>query len=189
MVDGQQAAGIDTWRFETNSDAFVEPDSLRETRVRFTPEWSWLISAEPPDHHLPTGNQAAGRIGLDEARRRHPFSTRIVKVNELDCGAFVGTVAKTIGQFPKKRSRRHPDPITVETHSDRYELSPPWASGSGCIDQAGTIQRTRRWGYQGSWLAGIWSVTTTKPLPLAVVLLHWHLLLGDSSSRGGNELG
>ena len=103
---------------------------------------------------------------------RTPIGDRIVTVLENN-----RPVAHTDGPLPPRSKDRT---CTVVAMGTRFTLSPTWKARSGTIDEQATLRRD-------SSLRSQWSVTAHEPVPLSVVLLHWHLLLGDwkpESSRG-----
>lgn len=96
---------------------------------------------------------------------------RTVKVDEPS-----RTVAETVNPFTRHQPWQVESVIEVEAEGEIYSLS------HGDIGDSGTIKQV---GKRVEWL-----IEARKPLPLSVVLLYWHLVMGDwwraeSYSSGG----
>ena len=165
-VDGQPAGGV-TSRMERNV-GFAGAAKLRMTEVDFVDGSRWTIRAEEPG---PKGEKTT--ILGNVKQMPHSIHNRVIAVHE-------GTrrIAETRGSVPHKK--RGPGVVaTVEEAS--YELVPARQALHGTVGETCTIDRAPA----AVW----WQLRTTEPLPLSVVLLHWHLLIGDwrpsSNAFGG----
>ena len=173
-VDGADTARI--VRFWVSSKPFHRVGGLRVTKLEFDDGEGWQI------HCLPRG-PIRGKTTLGgKEREAHPIAERIVKVEQDG-----RTVAETVGPFPNRLSplSKKTASIHVDFEGETYALSLGTSKGFHPTIQPtgeGVPQPVGR----SEWLVfdkeQELSVDARLPVPLAVVLLQWHLLMGDWSS-------
>lgn len=158
MVDGLYGGSLVSI-MESDYVGFPEEVYLAATRVNFSDGTEWSIRAE---HNAePMGAR----------------TTRFGKVKQVPHGIHARVVVVSHGQHRLAwtdgilhRGRRGSSRVVAEGTS--YELSPTRRANKGKITGSGVMRRS-----DPPW--GSWSFTATAALPLSVVLLHWHLLIGD----------
>lgn len=163
-VDGDETAVITTKFDKELARPFLNIERLRVTKVDFDGGERWRIDAVPRKERWRTtifGNK------VGEAFRQE----RIVRVTD-DTSPWV--VAETVGVIEDRGgfAQQNPSSVDVECEGDTYSLSPVYGAWSGSVGDSATIQRT-------GFTRSRWSIEARRPLPLAVVLLHWHVLMGD----------
>jgi hypothetical protein len=105
----------------------------------------------------------------------HPIGSRVITVSEKG-----QPIANSDGPIPfsKKES------CFAVADGKPFTLSPPRKARQGTIDKQATLRR------HGFSPYSEWSLIASSPVPLSIVLLYWHVLLGDwtapyESSGGG----
>jgi hypothetical protein len=180
IVEGQESARIRTTfqRTDRNDVAFREAVALRQTRVVFANRPPWLIRAVEPG---PRGGKTT--IFGNTKEMLHPIISRVITVFEND--QPIASSDGPIPTMPLKGSGKGSCLAVAVGHRGRmfpwspkhYTLSPPWRADRGTIDKQATLQSS------GFWNTA-WSVKAREPVPLSVVLLYWHVLLGDWQDPG-----
>ena len=107
----------------------------------------------------------------------HPIADRVIRVLEED-----RLIVSSVGPIPRRVLfslegsnlvvagwRRS---YVVVAGGRRFTLSPSFRARRGTIDDRGHLSR-------GLLPSSSWSFTSREPVPLWVVLLHWHVLRGD----------
>jgi len=94
----------------------------------------------------------------------HPIADRVIRVLEED-----RLIASSVGPIPRRVLFSLEGSNLVVAGGRRFTLSPSFRARRGTIDDRGHLSR------------GLlpWSFTSREPVPLWVVLLHWHVLSGD----------
>jgi hypothetical protein len=166
IFEGQEAAQIttslqpaETWRGPSSSKPgfmqsgwTIRDGSVRETRVFFANSPAWVIRTVKGAR---TRERQTSGEGIN----------RVITVLEDD-----QQIASSDGQILPTKSRLSSKGSFVAVAAGRrFTLSLPWKARQGTINEQGTLRRDGR----------IWSLSAREPVPLSVVLLYWHVLLGD----------
>lgn len=165
-VDGTSAGQLTTERV----GQFGTRKGFRETQVSFLDGSVWTISAEEPSGPRPTRRTLSGGIKDTD----HPVESRVIVVRDSQ-----NRIAHTDGDLPKNKR----DEGKIEAGGVGYAILP--ARGYA---RRGRCGATGELSVAEGWMSPDWVFTTSEPLPLSVVLLHWHILMDDrpeSSSPGG----
>ena len=175
IVEGQESARIRTSfrRTDRNDVAFREAVALRQTRVVFANSPPWLIRAVEPG---PRGGKTM--IFGNTREMLHPIISRVITVFEND--QPIASSDGPIPTMPLKGSGK--GSCVAVAVGKRFTLSPPWRADRGTIDKQATLLSYGFWDTT-------WSVKAREPVPLSVVLLYWHVLLGDWQDPGQDGAG
>lgn len=173
IFEGQEAAQIttslqpaETWRGRSSSKpgfmqsgSTIRAGSVRETRVFFANSPAWVIRTV----------EGVGTRERQKTRYGTSFTSgeginRVITVLEDD-----QQIASSDGPIPTKSLLSSKGSFVAVAAGRRFTLSLRWKARQGTINEQGTLRRDGR----------IWSLSAREPVPLSVVLLYWHVLLGD----------
>ncbi len=173
-VDGREKARVAT---AVKDDRLKVDDysgfMLRTTDVIFFDETDveWRITSDlPAPEPLEAGHQAE-LYRLEKRKitvQEHP-------IGKARPGSPMGLIAETRGTIDRPRLGLGRRSISVYTGGREFSLTPARKARRGEIASFAVIKRKSLLRTRTSR----WTVETTKPLPIAAVLVHWHLLLGD----------
>ncbi|MGI9585866.1 MAG: hypothetical protein ACR2N7_09790 [Acidimicrobiia bacterium] len=142
--------GFDWASIETEMRRTGRGYKHRSTIVDFD-DFSWWITQPVPDHH------------------HNPDQDRWSSVSVRDTYTD-DEVACTIGSLPSRRPRRQS--CEAQSRGQLFKLQPAWpVRTTATINDHATIRRT-------GLKRPSFSFTSETPVPLSIVLLHVHLLLG-----------
>ena len=166
LIDGQETAHITTTLEEPHRRGafFIGAPELRSTEVVFADNRFWGIEAVEPRPR----NTKTTILG-NTKDVFHPIGSRVITVSE-----HRQPIANSDGPIPTSKKKS----CVVVADGKRLTLSPPRKAKKGAIDKQAPIRRDGLSPYSA------WSLTASSPVPLSVVLLYWHVLLGDWSAGG-----
>jgi len=176
IVDGEPAGRVVT-KMKDDHVGFKEASHLRMTRVLLSDGTLWSIGAEGPGPK----EEKETRFGRVK-QLPHRIHRRVLVIS--DGQRRLAWTEGDVHLRKKGSSRVVAEGTTYELATTRrMDLSTAHAAKEGTIGSSGVLRRS------GPPWARAWTINTTEKLPLPVVLLHWHLLLGDwkmdSGSSGG----
>ena len=187
-ADGTESARITT---EHVDDTLRESPSrgvmLRRTEVDFYDGGSrWIISAVVPEPEQVAGQVRGKRWIAEQTLGLRVANRRLVVLEYPDEVGGHGhrpvKVAETSGRFADKGKGRN-NAVSVAIGGLRYKLSPAAEKRRGRVGDDTAIRRASLVPH-GLWHSP-WVVNAESPVPLAAVLVHWHLLMGDVIHLGG----
>jgi hypothetical protein len=173
IVDGDRAGRVVT-KMKSDHVGFGETASLRATWVLFSDGTRWDIEAEGPG---PKEEKTTGFGRLKEIP--HRIDRRVLAISDGQRRLAWTQGAVRLGRKATFSSLEGTARVGAEgttyelVTARRMDLSTAHAAKEGTIGNSGVLRRS------GPPWARAWTISTTEKLPLSVVLLHWHLLLGD----------
>lgn len=181
-VDGHRIARVTTgYEFEPAS-GFRNAASFRVTSVVFLDRdgLRWHISAEepgPPRVKTKRSGKEKELLFSAHERRLYVREEPMPRLMRADSNVENKRLAETVGDLQQWRASSE---ATVVASGTSFSLRPVRVGARrGAIGDLALIARD-----YPLWLAP-WSVNTTSAVPLSVILLYWHLLMGDFTRPGG----
>lgn len=185
-VDGDPIARVNSSMQAEAARGFQSVADFRVTSVFFLDRDAvvWHISAEEPGpRRVKTKRSGKEKELLFRAHERRVYVDEepLPRLLRADSNVERKRLAETAGPLEKAGwATSWKWKATVVASGTSYSLRPAGVGARrGAVGDAALITRD-----YPVWVAP-WSVTTTSAVPLSVILLYWHILMGDFSTAGG----